>query len=109
MQNRGTWFDATPEEAKAAMDAGEPLRIIDVRGGEEFAQGHVPGAENIPMEELLTDEWALGDEDFETPLWLYCRSGRRSGIVAEHLGQQGYKRVYNFQGVQQWPYGLVTD
>ena len=67
---------------------------IDVRTAEEFASGHLEGAHNIPYESIEAGVAALGlDED--TPIYLYCRSGRRSGIATETLGGKGFNSVTN--------------
>ena len=67
---------------------------IDVRTPEEFASGHLEGAHNIPYENINAGVAALG-LDQDTPIYLYCRSGRRSGIATETLGKTGYNRVTN--------------
>ena len=46
-------------------------------------------------------------EDLDQPLLLYCRSGRRSKEAAEKLAALGYTQVYEFGGIQDWPYEVV--
>lgn len=68
--------------------AGDPATLLlDVRTPEEYAQGHVPGALNIPYDELGERLDELG-----TPreVVVYCESGRRAGIGAEVLLEAGY-------------------
>jgi rhodanese-related sulfurtransferase len=58
------------------------LQTVDVRSASEFAAGHIPGAINIPLEELRIRE---SDISRERPLVLVCQSGRRAGMAAETL------------------------
>lgn len=67
--------------------------IVDVRTPEEFAEGHVPGSVNIPLQELperLAEVKAL-----PLPLVLCCRSGARSGVALDYLRAQGLTEVSN--------------
>jgi len=53
--------------------------LVDVRSGSEFASGHIPGAVNIPMDQI---EARLQDLGAEVPIVLVCQSGKRAGITA---------------------------
>jgi len=55
---------------------------VDVRSGSEFASGHIPGAINIPMEEI---EARLDDLDLNLPIVLICQSGKRARMTASLL------------------------
>jgi rhodanese-related sulfurtransferase len=88
--------------AKALVDAG--AKVVDVRTPEEFASGHVPGAVNIPYEEIAKRLAEVGPKD--APVVLYCRSGRRSGIAAEELTKAGYTKVFDLQAATAWPGAL---
>jgi phage shock protein E len=85
---------------QAARDPA--LVVLDVRTPEEFAAGHVPGAINVPHDQLpgrLGELAALRDKD----LVVYCKSGRRAGLALEVLGQQGYTRLSHLDGdMQGW-------
>lgn len=89
--------DWTTGAALAAAGA----RVVDVRTPQEFAAGHVPGAVNVPFDEVTRRTAELGDPD--APLVLYCRTGRRSGIAAEALRRLGYEKVYDAQRMDTWP------
>ena len=67
---------------------------IDVGTPAEYAQGHLPGAINIPLNEI---EARIGSvaADKNTPLMLYCRSGNRSGQAQKILQNKGYTQVEN--------------
>lgn len=76
--------------------------IVDVRTPEEFAEGHLPRAVNCDWkaEDFLQQMEAAYGKDI--PLYLYCRTGRRSAEAAEVLANAGYK-VYNMEGgIEAW-------
>ncbi|KAA1188555.1 rhodanese-like domain-containing protein [Pseudohalioglobus sediminis] len=73
--------------------------FIDVRSTEEFQEGHVAGAELIPHEEIAAGIARL-QPALDTPLYLYCRSGRRAGLAAEVLRELGYSRVINLETLE---------
>ena len=73
---------------------------IDVRTAEEFGQGHVPGAVNIPYEEI-TGRISEVTDDKDALIYLYCRSGRRSGIAREALDEAGFRQVVNIGGFEE--------
>jgi rhodanese-related sulfurtransferase len=68
-------------------------RLLDVRTPQEFLQGHIKGAESIPMElvQHLTDGRYL----------VYCHSGARSGSVAAYLNSKGIEAI-NIGGITQY-------
>jgi rhodanese-related sulfurtransferase len=84
--------------ARALVGAG--VRVVDVRTPAEFAQGHVAGAINIPFDEIGRRAAEIGPPG--TPVLLYCRSGRRSGIAAGTLRGLGYERLYDLQRYDAW-------
>lgn len=80
-------------ERVAAEDRN--LVVLDVRAPEEFAAGHVPGAVNIPYDQVAA---RLAEVPKDKDLVLYCRSGRRVAIAAEVLAQNGYTRLQHLEG-----------
>ena len=78
--------------------AADPL-WIDVRTAEEYAAGHVSQSINIPYEEI-TDRVGEVTTDKDALIYVYCRSGRRSGIAMEALEKAGYSNVVNIGGLQ---------
>ena len=70
------------------------VRLIDVRTAEEYAEGHLFGAENIDVKDTLFAERIKG---VEGKVAVYCRSGRRSLKAAEQLAAGGCT-VYNLDG-----------
>ncbi len=84
----------------AVADVPENAVWIDVRTPEEFAAGHLEGAVNVPHERIEAGVEALGLEP-DTPIYLYCRSGRRSGIAAEALAGRGFRHLTNAGGLDE--------
>ena len=85
------------ETLHSEMRAGNPPLIVDVRSPGEYAAGHVPGALNIPYDQMAVranEIAAHKDED----VVLYCRSGRRSGIAAKVLAEQGFTKLGLLEG-----------
>lgn len=71
--------------------------IIDVREPEEFQEGHIPGAVNIPLSKIEQEPF-----DTEEEIFLVCRSDRRSGLAADLLNEKGYKGVNVQGGMLEW-------
>ncbi|NOK06446.1 MULTISPECIES: rhodanese-like domain-containing protein [Myxococcus] len=90
---------AAGAEARRRVEAGATL--VDVRTPEEFASGHLPGAVNIPVDELARRFGELGAP--QTPLVVYCRSGARSGRAERLLKEQGFQDVFNLGPMSTWP------
>lgn len=84
-------------EVKAKLEAGEPFRLLDVREGEEYARGHLPGAESLCKGIIERDIEKLVP-DVETPLVLYCGGGFRSALAADNLERMGYTKVSSMWG-----------
>ena len=95
-----------PPEMKAAPMTQEQLLehqakhpdhlfLLDVRTPQEFAEGHVPGAVNIPHDQVAS---RLAEVPKDKDVVLYCRSGRRAGLAADVLAANGYKRLSHLEG-----------
>lgn len=85
----------TPQQAKAAVDAGTAV-IIDVREPDEVAQASVPGAVHIPIGDLLA---RLGEVPRDRTVVFICHSGARSGSVCQHLeANEGFTDIANLEG-----------
>lgn len=96
-----------PQQAKQRMEAGGCV-VLDVRGPEEFAAGHLPGAVCIPGGQLA-DRAAAELPCKSQPILVYCRSGRRSAAAAAELDALGYAEVWDLGGILRWPYAVVTQ
>lgn len=73
------------------------LVVLDVRTPEEYAEGHVAGARNIPHTEIAARLAEL-DDARERDVVVYCRSGRRTAIAIEALRKAGFTRLYHLDG-----------
>ena len=83
----------------AAAIAQSEVRLIDVRTPQEYAEGHLAGAENINVKDSA---FAERIKDIEGTVAVYCRGGRRSLTAAEQLAKQGCT-VYNLDGgIMAW-------
>ena len=91
--------------ATAKTLAAGGAKVVDVRTAEEFASGHVPGAINIPYDEIARRASEIGPPS--TQVVLYCRTGRRSAIAVEALQRAGYDKLYDFRSVTAWPGDLA--
>ena len=96
----------TAQEAKAMMDVGAGAIVLDVREQEEYDQGHIPGAVLLPVGEITQESAAAAVPEKDTVVLVYCRSGNRSKAAANELVQLGYTQVYEFGGIQDWPYEI---
>ena len=81
---------------KAKLDAG-PLTLIDVRTTEEYAGGHVPGAVNIPLDQLESRLSEL-ESSKEQEIYLICASGKRSAAATALLSSSGFSQPVNVNG-----------
>lgn len=94
---RGHIQEYSVEQVREKLEAGEAFRLVDVREGEEFVRGHLPGAESLCKGILERDIEKLVP-DVETPVVLYCGGGFRSALAAENLQRMGYKKVWSMWG-----------
>ena len=89
------------DEAVKMMRDEKDYIILDVRRPDEFAEGHIPGAINVPNEEIGTAE--ISELPNKSQLILvYCRSGRRSKEASEKLVKLGYTNIVEFGGILDW-------
>ena len=89
------------DEAVKMMKDEKNYIILDVRRPDEYADGHIPGAINVPNEEIGTTEIAELPDKSQLIL-VYCRSGRRSKEAAEKLVKLGYTNIVEFGGILDW-------
>lgn len=98
----------TAVEAKGRIDSGDELIILDVRTQAEYNAEHIPNAILIPNE-TITDKMPELLPDLDAEILIYCRSGNRSAQAARKLIQIGYTNVYDFGGINNWPYDTVKE
>jgi len=101
----GTFKTVTPDEGLALIrqHKDDPnFVILDVRTPEEFAAGHIAGAQNIDF--YAPDfEQQLAQLDKTKTYFVYCRSGNRSGQTIPIMKKLGFQYVYELRGgIAQW-------
>lgn len=87
--------EISAQEALSQQQAGYDPVFLDVRTPEEFASGRVPGAVNIPIQQLPSRLAELGKDD---RLVVYCERGTRSAVAVDTLVQAGYTNVSHLTG-----------
>jgi len=93
---RGPDIDAGLQECRNTPGA----LLLDVRTPEEYAEGHLPGARNLPLQSLEGIAAVAPAKD--TPLYVYCRSGARSGQATGLLQRMGYTKVTNIGSIMNY-------
>ena len=91
----------TDDEAQVLMEREQDYLILDVRSPEEFAEGHIPHAINIPMDRI-GEEPPQELPDRNQMIFVYCVKGIRSMNVANRLAHMGYKNIIEMGGIQDW-------
>ena len=74
--------------------------LLDVRTPQEYAEGHIPGGRNLPLQSI--DKAALIVDNKDTPLFVHCLSGARSRQATAALKQMGYTNVTNIGGIADY-------
>lgn len=88
-------------DAKILDTIIENANIIDIRENYEYDEGHVKGAKNIPMNDLIQDpEEYL---DINEKYYIICHSGRRSDFTCRILRDAGYNVVDVLYGTEGYP------
>ncbi|MDO4269307.1 MAG: rhodanese-like domain-containing protein [Eubacteriales bacterium] len=97
----------TAEEAKKLLDENPDIVLVDVRRPDEYEESHIPGAINIPNEEIDKQQPDVL-ADLDAPLVIYCRTGVRSKQASDKLVDIGYTSVTDMGGIVDWPYETVS-
>jgi rhodanese-related sulfurtransferase len=97
---------------KEGLDRGEVDLVLDVREPNEWAEGHVPGAMNVPRgvlelradpESPATDPALSGNKDARVVVYCLKAPGARSLFAAQTLGRMGYSNVAAMRGgFEEW-------
>ena len=86
------------QEGLELMENDSDYILLDVRRTDEFEEGHIPGAVNIPNETIGTEEIEQLPDKNQT-IYVYCRSGNRSKQASKKLAELGYTNVVEFGGI----------
>ena len=84
-------------ESKISMENNAVL--LDVRTPEEHKSGYLEGAVLLPLAELES-KISSTVSGKNTPIYIYCRSGRRAGTAVEKLKAMGYTDLHNLGGLK---------
>ena len=71
--------------------------LLDVRTPHEYREGHIPGSQNVPLQQL--DKVEEVTDNIDTILYVYCHSGARSRQAVSLLQAMGYTNVHNIGGI----------
>lgn len=99
----GAELDKIQEDNKAK----ENYLVIDVRGPEQYNEGHVKHAINMPLDTLesrLSEIESFKDKDIVT----VCNTGKKSGEAQKILQDNGFTKVANAEGVKDYTYTTIT-
>ncbi len=89
--------DISPVELMQRIKANHAGLILDVRSPQEYTEGHIPGAINIPHDQLGSRLAEIGSHK-DKDVVLYCRSGRRVGIAVNTLRAAGFSKLLHLDG-----------
>ena len=99
----GCATDTTAAEARRLVEHGALL--VDVRSPSEFAERHIPGSRNVPVEHLKE---RLGELPRDRALVVYCHTGVRAGFATIILRKAGF-RVFNLGTIARWYHEPAPD
>ena len=98
---------SSPKGLKKVIDSQDlKFVIVDVRSGSEYYKGHIPTAINIPGG-IISDTKNPPPKD--KYIILYCNVGHRSEEAGKRMLADGYKYIFNWGGIMDWPYKLETS
>ena len=82
------------------MKLSDNAVLLDVRQADEFDAGHIDGAVLVPHDTIAEKIGAVVP-DKNTPVYIYCRSGRRSAIAVEAMRKLGYTNLTDLGGMDE--------
>lgn len=90
-----------PNQLTALVNGSEAL-ILDIRDSNEFRQGHITGARNVPFKDIASHLDEL-KKQADRPIVVVCNIGQTAGAVATQLKTAGLSAVYKLDGgVSRW-------
>ena len=87
-----------PQEFCDSLQANDNIQLIDVRTPEEYDQSHILNSELINLQNEKEFLEKTRELDKNKPVYVYCRTGRRSNIAAKHLANNGVKTIVDLDG-----------
>ena len=107
-EQKSGYKQVSMEEGLELMEADSDYILLDVRRDDEFEEGHIPGAINIPNESIGIEEIAELPDKNQT-IYVYCRSGNRSKQASQKLVDLGYTDVIEFGGIIDYSGEIEKD
>jgi len=96
-----TW-EVLPTDVAGLRDQFEDLLVLDCRTQQEYRDRHIRGARLVPLQEMSVRASEL-DHWKRRLVLIYCRTGRRSRIVARYLSERGFACVRSVAGgIESW-------
>lgn len=89
-----TEHNSSPRFRGAPVDV-----VVDVRTKLEYWMGHLPGAINIPVDQIAEGMAGRADILLTSRILVYCAGGKRSAAAAEQLRAAGYRHVVDGGGM----------
>lgn len=91
---RGAKNNLTTQDLKHRLDGGDDILVLDVRPLADYAgaNGHIPGAKHIPLEEIQNRLSEL-ETRRDLPIAVICRTNKKSGQAAERLRDEGFTNI----------------
>lgn len=77
---------------------------LNLREQDEYDSGHIPGDVLLPVGTIDEDTAAAVIPEKDATVLVYCRSGNRSKAASSTLAELGYTNIYEFEGINTWPY-----
>jgi len=109
LTNEASYYNITVDELNARIDdkSDDNFIIVDIRDDVSFDEAHIPGAINIPLNELGYRVFSL---DKTKDIIVYCFTGVTSQVACQILVNAGFKDVYNvIGGIKAWDYAIETS
>ena len=91
-----------PKEFQQAIKANPYIQLVDVRTPEEYNEGHIDHARLINIKDTSTFDKEIQSLDKQRPVFIYCRSGKRSQQAALRLSEAGFKVIDLEGGYLNW-------
>lgn len=106
MDETGSFYLISADQAKSMMTS-DTVVILDVRTQEEYDASHIVNAKLLPHDGITEETAAQVAPDKDEPVLVYCRTGGRSAFACASLASLGYTQVYDFGGIEDWPYPTI--
>ena len=103
------FYEITADQLRDRIgdESDDSFIIVDIRDDVSFDEGHIPGAINIPLDELGYRVFSL---DKTKDIIVYCFTGVTSQVACRILVNAGFKDVYNMTGgIKVWDYAIETS